>query len=189
MDSDELIVTVGAYQGDVYVWDRINGLQSLTQILTTLGIDMAGWTLSTRPVLSGNSIPRQEDRNTATRISDDLRVVAGTGINPDGEVEVWRAVLDCPNDDDCDAVLDVDDNCPGLRTMNIDDADGNGVVNAADVMWLTRVVLGLTTLADDAKARVDIAPVIGGTPMPDKQVTLGDLLVVEQILLGLASYP
>ena len=69
------------------------------------------------------------------------------------------------------------------------DADGDGVVNAADIILLTRAVLGLTTLNDDQKARVDIAPVIAGTPAPDNQVTVGDLLVVERILLGLASYP
>jgi hypothetical protein len=69
------------------------------------------------------------------------------------------------------------------------DTDDNGVVNAADVMLLTRAVLGLTALADDQKARVDIAPVIAGTPTPNNQVTLGDVVVVEQILLGLASYP
>jgi len=69
------------------------------------------------------------------------------------------------------------------------DADGNGVVNAGDLVLLTRAVLGLTLLADDQKARVDIAPVIAGTPTPDDQVTPGDLVVVERILLGLAAYP
>ena len=69
------------------------------------------------------------------------------------------------------------------------DTDGNGVVNAGDVMLLTRAVLGLIALTDPQKARVDIAPVIAGTPTPDKQVTLGDLVVVKQILLGVASYP
>jgi hypothetical protein len=69
------------------------------------------------------------------------------------------------------------------------DTDDNGVVNAGDIIRLTRAVLGLTTLADDEKARVDIAPVIAGAPTPDNQVTLGDLVVVEGILLGVASYP
>ena len=69
------------------------------------------------------------------------------------------------------------------------DTDGNGVVNAGDLVLLTRAVLGLTMLADDQKARVDIAPVITGIPTPDKQVTPGDLVVVERILLGLAAYP
>jgi len=39
------------------------------------------------------------------------------------------------------------------------------------------------------QARVDIAPVMAGTPSPDNQLTPGDLVVVEQILLGQASYP
>lgn len=69
------------------------------------------------------------------------------------------------------------------------DADGNGVVNAADIVLLTRAVLGLITLEDDQKVRVDIAPVVAGVPAPDNEVTLGDLLVVERILLDQASYP
>ncbi len=69
------------------------------------------------------------------------------------------------------------------------DTDGNGVVNAADVLLLTRAVLGQAMLADDQKARVDIAPVIAGIPSPDKQLTPGDLAVIERILLGQASYP
>jgi hypothetical protein len=69
------------------------------------------------------------------------------------------------------------------------DADDNGVVNAADIIRLTRAILGLEELADDAKARVDIAPVMAGIPEPDNQLTAGDLVVVEQILLGLVTYP
>lgn len=69
------------------------------------------------------------------------------------------------------------------------DINGDGAVDAADILLLTRAVLGLTTLANDEKARVDIAPVLDGTPAPDNQVTLGDLVVIERILLGLASYP
>jgi hypothetical protein len=44
-------------------------------------------------------------------------------------------------------------------------------------------------LVEDQKARVDIAPVIAGSPSPDNQLTPGDLVVVEQIVLGQASYP
>jgi hypothetical protein len=69
------------------------------------------------------------------------------------------------------------------------DADANGVVNAADVLLLTRAVLGLHVLEDDQQARVDIAPVMAGVPSPDNRLSVGDLLVVERILLGQASYP
>ena len=69
------------------------------------------------------------------------------------------------------------------------DTDDSGVVNAADIVLLTRAVLGLITLEDDQKVRVDIAPVVAGVPAPDNKVTLGDLLVVERILLDQVSYP
>jgi hypothetical protein len=69
------------------------------------------------------------------------------------------------------------------------DADGNGVVNAADVLLLTRAVTGLQQLGDEQKARVDIAPVISGIPSPDNQLSAGDLVVVKRILFGEASYP
>jgi subtilisin family serine protease len=69
------------------------------------------------------------------------------------------------------------------------DADDNGVVNAADIVKLRRAILDLDTLDDDAKARLDIAPVVSGIPAPDNRLTVGDLLVVEQILLGLLAYP
>ena len=69
------------------------------------------------------------------------------------------------------------------------DTDGNGVVNAADILKLTRALLGLETLSTEDMARADIAPVIAGTPTPDGDITVGDLSVVQQILLGIASYP
>jgi hypothetical protein len=69
------------------------------------------------------------------------------------------------------------------------DTDGNGVVEAADLVLLMRAVLGLTALTGAQQARVDIAPVIAGVPAADGQLTAGDLLVVQQILLGLAAYP
>jgi subtilisin family serine protease len=98
-------------------------------------------------------------------------------------------------DTDNDGFSDAMEIAAGTDPLQVGDApvwgdtNGNGVVDAADLLLLTRAVLGLTTLQDDQKARVDIAPVIAGIPAPDKQVTLGDLLVVEQILLGQASYP
>jgi hypothetical protein len=38
-------------------------------------------------------------------------------------------------------------------------------------------------------ACVDIAPVIAGTRVADNQLTVGNLVVVEQILLDLVPYP
>lgn len=69
------------------------------------------------------------------------------------------------------------------------DTDGNGEVNAGDLVKLTRAVVGLYSLSTPEQARVDIAPVIAGIPVPDGQVTAGDLQVVTQILQGLATFP
>ena len=69
------------------------------------------------------------------------------------------------------------------------DTDGNGVVNAGDLVKLTRAVVGLYSLSTPEQARVDIAPVIAGIPVPDGQITAGDLQVVTQILQGLATFP
>jgi len=69
------------------------------------------------------------------------------------------------------------------------DADGNGNVNAADIVLLARALQGLATLPGGAMARLDVAPVIDGMPAPDNRLTPGDLVVVERILQGLATYP
>lgn len=69
------------------------------------------------------------------------------------------------------------------------DTDGNGEVNAGDLVKLTRAVVGLYSLSTPEQARVDIAPVIAGIPVPDGQVTAGDLQVVTQILQRLAMFP
>ena len=69
------------------------------------------------------------------------------------------------------------------------DTDGNGVVNAADLLKLTRAILDQVVLTTAEMARVDIAPVIAGSPTPDGQLTAGDLAVVTQILLDQASNP
>lgn len=100
----------GGANGEPFIWDRTNGMQVLADLLRGVGVDLSGW-----------------DLWRADGISDDAHVIAGTGWNPDGTVTSWIATLDCPNDDDCDTVLDADDNCPGLRTDNIDDANGNGI--------------------------------------------------------------
>ena len=69
------------------------------------------------------------------------------------------------------------------------DTDGSGVVNVADILKLTRALLNQYTLSTDEMARVDMAPVIAGVPTPDGKITVGDLTVVQQILLGITTYP
>jgi len=131
--------------------------------------------------------------------SDDDGLSDGFEVNYDSPpLDAYSAGLDTdPLDPDTDAdgfpdgmeIVTGHDPLLGTDSPVWGDTDGNGVVNAGDVVLLTQAVLGSITLAADQKARVDIAPVIAGTPTPDSQLTPGDLLVVQQILLGLASYP
>jgi|APSaa5957512535_1039671.scaffolds.fasta_scaffold00799_22 probable HAF family extracellular repeat protein len=58
--------------GEAFVWDGINGMQSLSTILTGSGVDMTGWNLW-----------------YATGISDDGQTIVGYGKNPDGIQEAY----------------------------------------------------------------------------------------------------
>jgi probable HAF family extracellular repeat protein len=69
-------------QGDLreaFVWTARDGIRPLGEVLAAAGVDLTGWKLT-----------------TAAAVSADGRVVAGTGTNPRGEVEAWRAVLAAP---------------------------------------------------------------------------------------------
>jgi uncharacterized membrane protein len=61
------------------IWDETRGWRRIEQILIDSGIDMTGWSLF-----------------TAADISDDGRIVVGTGINPDGHGEAWLVDLSNP---------------------------------------------------------------------------------------------
>ena len=99
------------------------------------------------------------------------------------------------NDTDGDGFQDGMENALGHDPLNALDApvwgdtDGSGVVNVADILKLTRALLNQYTLSTDEMARVDMAPVIAGVPTPDGKITVGDLTVVQQILLGITTYP
>lgn len=60
-----------------FVWDNINGMQSISSVLTGSGVDMTGWLLK-----------------SARGISDDGLTIVGVGTNPDGNQEAWVATLD-----------------------------------------------------------------------------------------------
>jgi probable HAF family extracellular repeat protein len=56
------------------VWDAANGMRSVDSVLSGLGFDLPGWTLS-----------------EAAAISADGTSIVGYGINPSGQVEAWLA--------------------------------------------------------------------------------------------------
>jgi hypothetical protein len=66
-----------------FIWTEQTGMLLVRDVLEQHGIDTRGWSLSTCCV-------------PAAGISDDGRVLSGTGMNPDGEIEAWVAVLPEP---------------------------------------------------------------------------------------------
>ena len=68
---------------EAFIWDPTNGMQNLQQVLENdfgLASELAGWTLV-----------------QANDISDDGRVIVGTGINPQGNQEAWAAIIPEPS--------------------------------------------------------------------------------------------
>jgi uncharacterized membrane protein len=61
---------------EAFIWDSTNGTQSISDILTTSGVDLTGWSLT-----------------TAFGISNDGMTVVGIGTNPFGFNEAWVANL------------------------------------------------------------------------------------------------
>ncbi len=73
-----VVVGVGASasSSEPFIWTEATGMVSLRESLIALGLDLTGWTLG-----------------GANGVSADGRTVVGSGINPDGQSEAWRAVL------------------------------------------------------------------------------------------------
>ena len=75
-------VAVGYSGLQATIWTPNQGLQPLQAVLTTkygLGSELSGWSLT-----------------SANGISSDGRVIAGVGMNPNGDQEGWVVVLPGP---------------------------------------------------------------------------------------------
>ncbi|MBN1344255.1 MAG: PEP-CTERM sorting domain-containing protein [Phycisphaerae bacterium] len=65
---------------EAFIWDGVNGMRNLRSVLVNRwGLDLTGWQLI-----------------DASGISSDGSVICGTGINPDGYMEAWVAVIPEP---------------------------------------------------------------------------------------------
>jgi len=92
------------------------------------------------------------------------------------------------NDDDNDGFTDAEEIAAGTDPLDPlslpnpsvpGDVTGDGIVNAADVLVCTRILLGQTGVNYDAAC--DVAP--RGAP-GDGQLTAGDIVVLQQMALG-----
>ena len=65
------------------------------------------------------------------------------------------------------------------------DINENGAVDAGDSLLAARIVTGLLTPSPQQVLRCDIFPVVGGIPVPDGNITLSDLILIQRKVLGL----
>lgn len=89
-------------------------------------------------------------------------------------------------DDDVEVAAgsDPDDNqsIPGVSTGDI---SGDGIIDAVDVLLATRISIGELVPTTNQLMRGDAAPLVSGIPAPDGVINAGDLVVIQQLALGL----
>lgn len=84
-----------------FIWDSVNGARPLQEVLEDeYNVDLGGWTL-----------------NQVSAISPDGRALAGTGVNPQGNLEAYKVLL------------------PDVATP-LGDLNGDGVVDVSDLLLL-----------------------------------------------------
>jgi len=76
-EDGSVIVGTSYSGGGAFVWDPVNGMRALRDVLIgDFGLDLAGWWLA-----------------RANDITPDGHTIVGAGINPDGRAEGWIAVI------------------------------------------------------------------------------------------------
>jgi probable HAF family extracellular repeat protein len=73
-----IVVGRGDGSAEPFIWDAVNGMRSLSTVLTDLGLDLSGW-----------------DLRTATGISADGSTIVGDGVYNEVE-QAWIAVIPEP---------------------------------------------------------------------------------------------
>jgi subtilisin len=99
-------------------------------------------------------------------------------------------------DDDGDGYSDVlevtagtdplDDNSTFLDVAG--DINGDGYINAGDLVLGVRILTGLHIATAPEHARFDISPLSGGLPMPDGNSNAGDYIVLQRLVSGSISF-
>ena len=64
------------------------------------------------------------------------------------------------------------------------DIDIDGNVDTVDMLWGLQTLLGARSLLPEQQTHGDVAPVISGIPQPDGLFNLGDLIVIQRMILG-----
>jgi len=131
-----------AFFTQAFIWTSTNGMQSVRDVLVSLGNDLTGWRLT-----------------AALAISADGTTIVGTGINPSGQGEAWLATLTpAPNRELVNGKVSFEPLGSTFQTTS--DTTGcpagfTGIfqfaarlTNNSEVL-LTNLVVGVTTLTND----------------------------------------
>ena len=116
------------------------------------------------------------------------------GLNDNQEMSLGTNPLLA--DSDGDGVNDGDEIAAGTDPLDNTsfpvardgDLNADGMVNAADVLLAERILTNQLTPSQDQLDHGDVAPLIGGVPVPDGLFDLGDVLVIQRKALGLVNF-
>jgi len=68
------------------------------------------------------------------------------------------------------------------------DVNGDGQVDVADLLLAMQILQGQHIPTPAEEARMDVAPLVGGVPMPDGEINLGDYVVLQRKVIGEISF-
>lgn len=138
--------------GEAFVWDASHGMRSIAQVLTSAGVDLFGWTLT-----------------SAVGVSADGRIVVGNGLDPSSQFSGWIATLpeetSIPAGGPCESVTtacanSLDDDGDGLA-----DLQDPGCVDASDLSERSSLRTCDDGIDNDGDGRVDF-PADPGCKLP-----------------------
>jgi hypothetical protein len=136
------------------------------------------------------ALPVDSDGDGYDNTIDNCPQVANSGQdNFDGDAEGDA----CDLDDDNDGFTDVEELTAGTNPLDSSsfpetgvpgDVNGDQVVDIADVLVCTRILLGLDTTTDWTPC--DVAPLDGvGAPLGDSDLNAGDISLLQRMALGM----
>jgi hypothetical protein len=68
------------------------------------------------------------------------------------------------------------------------DINGDGVVNAGDLLVAEQIAFGTAAASTDELARGDVGPLSNDVPAPDGRIDIRDVLIIERKVLGLINF-
>lgn len=143
--ADGSVIVGRSEGGTAIVWRQGGGMQNLKQLLEVdYGLDLSGWELT-----------------YAADISDEGTIIVGTGINPDGNEEAWRAVLPPPipapeNDDIANAVVLTDSGTYSGTNVGATLEDDEPEPSCTNSNWTTNFSVWWSfTATDNGTATID----------------------------------